>query len=244
MNAAPEFVDIHQHLLFGVDDGAGTRDAMHAMLDAAYQDGTRTVIATPHARPGVCAFERELCRERLCLARQYCREKGYSLRVLEGAEVLLTPSAVSALSGGRIPTLNGTDYVLVEWPAQANADQIESDLRALTNEGMIPVLAHAERLHCFWLHPARLLEFRGRLEIRIQIDAETVLRPAGIRSGLLARRLLREKAVDYVASDAHDLSRRKTRMSEAYARLAKEYGARTAEKMMGLNQREILAENV
>lgn len=114
MNAAPEFVDIHHHFLFGVDDGTGTQDMMYAMLDAAYRDGIRTVFATPHVRPGVCAFERTLCRERLCLARQYCRDKGYLLHVLEGTEVLLTASAVSALSGGRIPTLNGTNYVLVE----------------------------------------------------------------------------------------------------------------------------------
>lgn len=75
MNAAPEFVDIHHHFLFSVDDGAGTQDMMYAMLDAAYRDGIRTVFATPHVRPGVCAFERTLCRERLCLARQYCGTK-------------------------------------------------------------------------------------------------------------------------------------------------------------------------
>ena len=125
-----------------------------------------------------------------------------------------------------------------------DVDQIRSDLRALTNGGLIPVLAHAERLRCFWLHPARLLEIRSRLEIRIQLDAETVLQPANIRSCLLARRLLREKAVDYVASDAHDLSYRRTRMNEAYARLTQDYGTCAAGKMMGLNQREILTENV
>lgn len=82
---AAGFIDIHQHVLYGVDDGPEALAEMKTMLDAAVRDGVEAIIATPHARPGMHAFDRELCRERLFCARAYCQERRYALHVLEGA---------------------------------------------------------------------------------------------------------------------------------------------------------------
>lgn len=240
MSKAPEFIDIHHHLLFGVDDGPATMAEMAAMLDAAAREGTRVIIATPHARPGIHAFNREMCHERLCRARAYCQEQAYALHVLEGAEVLFSSSTIHEFSSGRIPTLNGTDFVLIEWPVRTDAVHISNDLRCLTNEGLIPVIAHAERLRCFWFNPEQLVRLRNEMEIRIQLNANTVLKTWDIWTGRLMRRLLQEGVVDYIASDAHNLTLRKTQMREAYRRVAGEYGVSNAKKMMILNQREIL----
>lgn len=240
MSKAPEFIDIHHHLLFGVDDGPSTMAEMAAMLDAAAREGTRVIIATPHARPGIHAFNREMCHERLRRAQAYCQEQAYALRVLEGAEVLFSSSTIHEFSIGRIPTLNGTDFVLVEWPVKTDAAHLSDDLRCLTNEGLIPVIAHAERLRCFWFHPERLVRLRSELEIRIQMNANTVLDPRNLWISRLMRRLLQDGAVDYIASDAHNLTLRRTRMREAYRRIADDYGVSNAKRMMILNQREIL----
>lgn len=241
MSKEPEFVDIHQHVLYGVDDGPETLNEMTAMLDAAFRDGVEAIIATPHAQPGVREFNRELCRERLHRAQQYCQKRQYSLRILEGAEVLYTTGTIYELSKGRIPTLNGTDFVLVEWPVRIDAVHISNDLRCLTNEGLIPVIAHAERLRCFWFNPEQLVRLRSELEIRIQLNASAVLKPRSIWSGRLMRRMLGEGAADYIASDAHNLTFRRTRMREAYRRITDEYGVSEARRMMILNQREILS---
>ena len=241
MSRAAELIDIHQHVLYGVDDGPEALAEMKTMLDAAVRDGVEAIVATPHARPGIHEFDRELCRERLFCARAYCQERQYALRVLEGAEVLYAPGMIHELSNGRIPTLNGTDFVLVEWPVKTDAARLSDDLRCLTNEGLIPVIAHAERLRCFWFNPERLIRLRSELEIRIQLNASAVLKPRNIWSGRLMRRLLREGTADYIASDAHNLTFRRTRMREAYRRVANEYGVSEARRMMILNQREILS---
>lgn len=238
---AAVFIDIHQHVLYGVDDGPEALAEMKTMLDAAVRDGVEAIVATPHARPGMHAFDRELCRERLFCARAYCQERRYALHVLEGAEVLYTSGTIHELSNGRIPTLNGTDFVLVEWPVRTDAARLSDDLRCLTNEGLIPVIAHAERLRCFWFNPEELIRLRSELEIRIQLNAGAVLNPRNLWTGRLTRRLLKEGAADYIASDAHNLSRRKTRMRETYRRVADEYGVSMARRLMILNQREILA---
>lgn len=240
MSTIPGFADIHQHILYGMDDGPSTMSAMAAMLDAAVKDGTKAIVATPHAQPGIRPFNRKLCKERLLCARQYCREKHYALQILEGAEILYTSSTMQELARGRIPTLNGTDYALVEWPVKTDVIHISNDLRSLTNEGLVPVIAHTERLQCFRRNIAQLIKLRNMLEIRIQINAHTVLEPANFQVRRFVQRLFREEAVDYIASDAHDTAYRKTRMREAYNHIAKEYGTSAARKTVFENQCEII----
>lgn len=240
MSAIPKFVDIHQHILYGIDDGPSTMAAMTAMLDAAVKDGTEVIVATPHAHPGIRPFNRKLCKEMLICARQYCQEKRYTLQILEGAEILYTSSTIQELTRGRIPTLNGTDYALVEWPVKTDIIHISNDLRCLTNEGLVPVIAHAERLQCFQRNIAQLVKLRNMLEIRIQINAHTVLEPANFWVRRFVQRLFREEVVDYIASDAHDTVHRKTRMREAYNHITKKYGASTARKTVFENQCEII----
>lgn len=240
MSAIPGFVDIHQHILFGIDDGPSTMSGMAAMLDAAIKDGTKVIVATPHAYPGIRPFNRKRCEEVLIWARQYCKEKHYALQILEGAEILYTTSAIQELSRGKIPTLAGTDYALVEWPEQTDVIDVSNDLRCLTNEGLIPIIAHAERLHCFRRNIARLLKLRDTMEIRIQINSHTILEPANFWIRRFVQRLFKEEVVDYIASDAHDTENRRTQMKETYKHIAKQYGALSAKKKMFENQYEII----
>lgn len=240
MSAIPSFIDLHQHILFGVDDGPSAMAEMAAMLDAAIKDGVKVIVATPHAYPGIRPFNRKRCKEALICARQYCMEKHYALQVLEGAEIRYTSSAIQELSLGKIPTLAGTDYALVEWPEKTDIIHLSNDLRCLTNEGLIPIIAHAERLHCFQRNIAQLLKLRDAMEIRIQINAPTILEPANFWIRSFIQRLFKEEALDYIASDAHDTVHRKTRMREAYKHIANKYGALNAKKTMFENQYEII----
>ncbi|MGN1020628.1 MAG: CpsB/CapC family capsule biosynthesis tyrosine phosphatase [Aristaeellaceae bacterium] len=233
----PRLRDIHHHLLYGLDDGPADAQTMEAMIDLAVRDGAEAVIATTHASPGVEAFALAKYRERLEEARAYCRRRQYTLRILEGAEVLYSPSAADELLRGRIPTLNGTAYVLVEWPCDAAADGIAQGLRCLNNEGLIPVLAHAERLTAYWRRPGELIRLREQLDIRVQLNAHALLRPDILRGAGLVRHLMKAGAVDYVASDAHNVAERRTRLSEACERIARDWGVRRAEELLRDNQR-------
>lgn len=231
--------DVHHHLLFGLDDGPATLEAMEAMIDLAVLDGTGTLLATPHALPGEQPFPLARCRETLALARDYCRRKQYALRILEGAEVLYSPAAADEVCRGSIPTLNGTAFVLVEWPCSSTAAEIADGLRCLNNQGLIPVLAHAERLVSFRRHPGELIDLRERLDMRIQLNAHAIIHPDILRSAGLVRRLMKAGAVDYIASDAHNLSDRKTCLTGAFTHIAKAYGVPCAQRLLRDNQREL-----
>ena len=75
------FTDYHAHFVYGVDDGAQTREEMYAMLDAAAADGVRHLFATSHSTPGMERFPQEVYDRHLAFARDYCAQKGYDLKL-------------------------------------------------------------------------------------------------------------------------------------------------------------------
>lgn len=233
------FVDVHHHLLYGLDDGPETREEMERMIDAAAADGTGCIVATPHISPGVKPFDRDAYRAALEQADAYCRERAYCLRVFGGAEMLCTQSAVRMLCEGSVPTLNGTRHVLVEWYDDAQEEEIVGAVREMTNAGFIPVMAHVERLRCFWHSPERLMNLRCDCDVRLQANCSTLLKRPLSFSRRVVRRLCAERMLDYVASDAHNTAARPTRMKQAHEKLTVQYGAAFADAVMRENQMKI-----
>lgn len=150
-----ELTDIHQHLIWGMDDGADSRETMFSMLREAHRQGIKTVVATSHARPGVQPFDMKSYTERLTEAQDFCKSADLKIQVLRGAEIAWTYQVPMALRQGKIPTIGGTDYVLLElwrdisWQAAADA------VSQLTRAGYCPVLAHPERYLAFLRSPKK-----------------------------------------------------------------------------------------
>lgn len=109
------FTDYHAHFVYGVDDGAQTREEMYAMLDAAAADGVRHLFATSHSTPGMERFPQEVYDRHLALARAYCTQKGYDLKLEHGSELLYTPAAGYAAVQRQLLTLGDTGWVLLEF---------------------------------------------------------------------------------------------------------------------------------
>lgn len=231
------FADIHQHVLWGLDDGPATRKQMHALLRQNVENGVRLVYATAHAAPGLRRFDAELYRERLKEANAYCRKRDWPLRILSGCEMYYSPAAVDALLEGRIPTLGGSLYVLIEFSEDVSAARIGKAANNLYRAGYRPILAHAERYRCLVRSPARAMAVRDEFGLLLQMNCETVLRPRGFFRRRFVRTLLWEQAVDVLASDAHDASRRPVQMRNAYRKIAREYDARYAKRLVHLGWR-------
>ncbi len=109
------FTDYHAHFVYGVDDGAQTREEMYAMLDAAAADGVRHLFATSHSTPGMEHFPQEVYDRHLALARAYCTQKGYDLKLEHGSELLYTPATGYAAVQRQLLTLGDTGWVLLEF---------------------------------------------------------------------------------------------------------------------------------
>lgn len=211
-----ELTDIHQHLLWGIDDGADSREIMYSMLREAQRQGIKTIVATSHARPGLQPFDMGLYTERLTEAQCFCKTEDLGICVLPGAEIAWTHQTPLALRQGRIPTMGGTDYVLLELWRNISWQAAQDAVKQLTRAGYCPVLAHPERYLAFIRSPKKTLQFRNETGALLQLNADTVLSPRNYWERRFTEYLLKEGAVDAIASDAHDCINRPVNMEAAY----------------------------
>ena len=228
MNA---FIDIHQHILYGVDDGAANRAEMRKMLLTASANGVAVILATPHIAPGIQPFSADTFNERLEEARAMIREHRLPMEMHLGAEVLYTYQTPRFFCEHRIPTLAGTGKVLLEFPRKIDFLELESAVLMTLRCGYIPVLAHIERYECLMHGKQTLCRLKERAEVFCQVNCDSVLRWGGRSSNGTLRHMLEDGLIDFVASDAHHGLQRNCRMQAAYEALCKLVGETAADRM-------------
>lgn len=226
------FTDIHSHFIYGVDDGARTREDMEAMLDAAHADGISDLYATPHIALGIRRFQHELFRRHFQEAEVYCRQRGYGMRLHAGAELLYTPAMQPYIVERKLPSLGDSNHVLVEFTPDISYLELEAAVGLMERAGYIPVLAHIERYGCFF-HGKKPWRLKERHEVRYQVNADSALERRALFRGGLIKRWFQEELIDFVASDAHDCEGRPFRMRAAYDALAHRYGQERAARLAG-----------
>lgn len=208
--------DIHQHLLWGMDDGPRTPKAMHAMLRKADEQGIVRIAATCHVCPGVTPFDAGLYRERLEEAQAFCRQEGFDTEIISGGEIAWTYQTVAALREGKALTLGDTDHVLLELWRDVSLQEARHAVRSLIGAGYCPVLAHVERYRCFSWFPKEALRFREETGALFQMNAATFLQPQGFVERRFVRHMVDSRSLDAVASDAHGSAARPINLREAY----------------------------
>lgn len=232
-------IDIHHHLLHGVDDGAQTLEETRQMLLRAQAQGVTHIVATPHACPGEARFPEERCRAHLAQTQEMCRQEGIPIEVCLGAEILYTEATADALCEGRIPTLAGTRYVLVEFIPDAPFEQLCGAARRLGSRGFQPIFAHAERYRC--LGKLKNLEYlHDEYGVLMQVNAHTVLGKRGFFLDRWFRRAMEAGWIDIAASDAHGLDRRSCRLGECKMELERCFGEDAAQRLCIKNPSRIL----
>lgn len=208
--------DIHQHFLWGLDDGASSQVVMESMLREAHRQGIGAIVATSHAVPGFEPFDMGLYEERLAQAQDFCDRENLDLMLIPGSEIAWTYQTPMALRQRKIPTLGGTDYVLLELWRDISWHTAAGVVNQLTRAGFCPVLAHPERYLAFLLSPKKLLRFRNETGALLQVNAQTLVMPRNCLERRFTDYLLQEGALDAVASDAHDCTDRPVNMEAAY----------------------------
>ena len=224
--------DIHQHLLWGVDDGAADFETTCAMIRSACDQQISRIIATAHAYPGMEPFDLPLYMKRLEEAQRYCEDHKLPVAILPGAEMAWSYNAAEVLRRRQIPTLANTDHVLIELWHNITWGEVRTVAGDVLRAGFTPVFAHIERYRCFLWQPEKALELREDLPIGYQMNASTVLDKAGPVTRRFVKRMLSEEGIDAVASDAHDCRYRPQRLKEAYAVLRQRCSADYADALV------------
>ena len=233
-------IDIHQHFLWGLDDGADSAAEMRKMLLEAADSGISHLFATVHVRPGREHFRAETYCERLQEAEDFIAKKKLGITVCPGAEILYSSKALPYLDEGRIPTMNGTRFILVEFYPDEDFSSIRGALRALLNGGYKPILAHTERYVCMEKDTVKKLEDLKYDGAKLQVNSGAVLQSSRLFGNPFPGKLLKSGMIDYVASDAHGAKKRPNTLKEAYPVTVKKLGKEKAEKLFSGNQKRDL----
>ncbi len=214
--SADQWVDLHSHVLPCVDDGARDPEESLEMLRVAASDGTRVIAATPHASR--CCMEQII--EGVDRLNTLAAAEGLDITVVTGSEVRLNADVPERYRAGRLTTLNGTDYLLVELPLRGEwphyVDQAIYDLQIA---GALPVLAHAERYPAVQQQPLILTKLIAR-GILIQINANSLEGDFGRSARDTAELLLQARLAHLIASDSHRPDSRPPRIGAAIERAA------------------------
>ena len=250
MESTIEMIDIHSHILPGLDDGPQTMEESIRMCRIAYQDGIRTIVATPHTLNGVYQNGRStiltrvnelndaLNNSELPPGQRPSRAGGRTqnpelpLRILPGSDVHLCETTLQQVDQGEAITIgDGGKYIMIEFPSQAIPYQGERVLFQLLGRGLIPIISHPERNLEIGKRPGRYYEII-KMGCLGQVTAMSLTGEFGPKVRQWAEKLLKSWLVHFIASDAHSPNGRPPILSAAVKAAAKIVGKEEAEKMV------------
>ena len=207
---------------------------MQQMLQAAVRDGIKTIIATPHFAPGIEHFPMKTYYDHLLEAQALCETLALPIRVLAGAEIRYTHQTANYLAEGLIPTLGGSNKVLLEFQGSERFSVIEDAVKTVLRNSFVPVIAHIERFRHLVFPLRNALSLKDNYEVYYQVNSETILKN-GPQISRPIRQLLQQERIDFVASDTHNLDKRRCQMKETYEKLTQTVGQAYADKLTGNN---------
>ena len=211
------FVDLHCHLLPGLDDGPSSWSEAVGMAEMAVADGTGTIVATPHQLGNHGDNHGATIRQHLAQLEQQLAKRKIPLRVLPGADVRIEPDLVRRILDGEVLTVaDRKRHVLLELPHEIYLP-LERLLVELKTAGMVGILTHPERNQGILSSPGvlRSLVEAGCL---LQVTAASLTGAFGERVRLFCERLIRQQMVSFVSSDAHGTQSRPPGLGRAFRR--------------------------
>ncbi len=230
-------VDIHSHILPGLDDGAPNPRVSVEMLRIAAESGTTDIVATPHANPSY-AFEPETVKRKIDQLKEKAKLRP---RIHWGCDLHLSYDNIQdAIAHPSKYTINNRRYLLVEFSDLLIFKNSTEIFESLMGAGMIPIITHPERN---WLLQQRLAELEEwvRRGVLLQITALSFTGRFGRAARKFSEKLLEQGLVHFIASDAHDPQDRTPDMAEVYNLIARRYGESWAERFFVTNPRAALS---
>lgn len=228
-------IDLHSHIIFGVDDGSSSIEQSIKMIEEAEKQGIRIIIATPHYHEAIFEHKRleENYQELMFKAQQY------DVAIKIGYEVFVDPFNPSAMKGKKRLCLNRSGRILIEFPFNVKPANCLEAIRRLQLGNYIPVIAHPERNRSF-LNCFGDLVTLIKAGCMIQIDAASIAGVYGIRVKEFAKKLIQMNFADVVASNVHHPGDYTKWYMKAYNNVANWAGQESAIRLFYLNARVML----
>lgn len=224
-------IDLHCHLLPGIDDGASDLETSLEMARMAVADGVDTTACTPHMMPGYFPNTAPQIRDAVRALQAAIDEAAVGLQLVTGADVHLVPGMVKGLREGRLMSLADSRYFLFEPPHTIAPPRLAETIFEILAGGYVPIVTHPERLAWIESH-YEIMRAAVDAGAWMQITAGALTGRFGRRPQYWAERMLDEGLVHVLASDAHNLQRRPPVLSPARERVVERLGVQAARDMV------------
>ncbi|HTZ57155.1 MAG TPA: CpsB/CapC family capsule biosynthesis tyrosine phosphatase [Acidobacteriaceae bacterium] len=226
-------IDIHHHLLFDLDDGPSDIEISVAMAEMSMQNGVTHIVCTPHSSERF-KFDPALNLERLEMIRK--RVTGRIELGLGCDFHLMYDNIEDAIANPSKYSINGKQYLLVEFPEHSISPNMREIFFRLGMAGLTSIITHPERNPVLARHPEKMTDWL-RSGCYIQITAASLTGRFGKVAQKVAHELLRRNWVHFIATDAHDLTSRPPMLRDTYQLVAEKYGVETADRLCKDNPR-------
>jgi len=233
-------IDIHCHIISDVDDGARTNDESKAMLELAYDEGVRTIIATPHFRKGMFECSIEKIEKQYRAVKEIAQGIGDGMEVLLGCEYYAEIDMVQNLKQEPRYTLAGTSFVLIEFSGDTEFSYMRALVQELVCGGYKPILAHIERYECLYkrFYASELVN----LGAQIQLNADSIVGENGRKVKKFCKKIIKDNLLGFIGTDGHDTKMRCPSIAKCANYLEKKMGYDYAKKILIDNPQKIIDE--
>lgn len=216
-------IDIHCHILPGVDDGPATLEESLRMATEAVNEGIQTIIATPHHRNNKYDNKKDSIIQQVNNLNDVLKQENIPLSILPGQETRIFGEVLEDYQKGEILTLTNTNYLFIEFPSSSVPRYAERLLYDIQNDGLIPIIVHPERNKELLDNPNILYNLvkNGALT---QVTAASLAGYFGKSIKKFSEQLVEHNLTHFVASDAHNTHNRTFKLNEAYDLIETTFG--------------------
>lgn len=217
------FIDIHCHILPGLDDGSKSMDMTRELLRLEIQEGVRQIVFTPHLRdPWMHQVSSEDTENAFHAVREMAGQEFPDLSLYLGSEFMYSGHVLENHKD-RIRPMNQTSFVLVEFLPSDDWTRIRGGVQELLQAGFDPILAHFERYACLVEKPDRVYELT-EMGVYIQSNTGATLHPESRKVKKFLKTMYKDRQIHLMATDCHDPERRAPHVMDAYRLVAKKFG--------------------
>lgn len=232
-------IDIHSHILPGIDDGAKDQKEALEMLKIAVEDGISDIIVTPHFHYRRGHATPEQIRSAVLELQNRMNEEKIPIKLHVGNELYYSHDLIESVKAGDALTLADSDYVLLEFSPETEQKKIQNAIYQFLCEGYLPIIAHMERYQAFLKNDDFTVSVSD-MGAYFQINAGSLNGDAGWQIKRFVRKMIRNGMIQFVATDAHDLIKRPARLGNTVKWIEKKTGESTVQELLQRNPQMIL----
>lgn len=232
-------IDIHSHILFGVDDGAETFEESMELIKEEVEKGVSHIIFTPHFNKRNYHQDKDKISANFHSLKEATQKENLNVELYLGNEVYMDFNNYDSIIENGFTTLAESKYILVEFNELIPPDNMPEICYEINVSGYIPIIAHAERYEILYKNRQMLIDVLNE-GAHLQVNASSILHKENKERNKLANFLLKSKLVSFVASDVHNTTSRKFYLDEAYKEVSKKYGQEYTNQIFKHNQFHVI----